>query len=53
MVRGPFIIAGVVVEASDRLPLSIDNCPYKLGENVTINYKQEIPAIECRRHRNR
>ena len=43
----PFIIAGVVAEAFDRLPRFIDNCPYKLGEDVTINYKQEIPAIEC------
>jgi hypothetical protein len=35
-----------VVEASDGVPRSIDNCPYQLGENVTINYKQGIPAIE-------
>ena len=39
-----------VVEASDAVPRSIDNCPYQLGENVTINYKQGIPPIENHRH---
>lgn len=38
-----------VVEASDGVPRSIDNCPYQLGDNVTINYKQGIPAIESHR----
>jgi hypothetical protein len=38
-----------VVEASDNVPRSIDNCPYQLGDNVTINYKQGIPAIESHR----
>ena len=38
-----------VVEASDGVPRSINNCPYQLGENVTINYKQGIPAIESHR----
>jgi len=38
-----------VVEASDGVPRSIDNCPYQLEDNVTINYKQGIPAIESHR----
>jgi hypothetical protein len=38
-----------VVEASDGVPRSIENCPYQLGENVTIDYKQGIPAIESHR----
>ena len=38
-----------VVEPSDGVPRSIDNCPYQLRENVTINYKQGIPAIESHR----
>lgn len=38
-----------VVEASDGVPRSIDNCPYQLGDNVTISYKQGIPAIESHR----
>ena len=35
-----------VVEASDGVPRSINNCHYQLGDNVTISYKQGIPAIE-------
>ncbi|VFJ14746.1 hypothetical protein [Candidatus Nitrosocosmicus franklandus] len=38
-----------IVEASDGVPRSIDNCPYQLGDNVTINYKQGIPTIESHR----
>lgn len=38
-----------VVEASDGVPRSINNCPYQVGDNVTINYKQGIPAIESHR----
>jgi hypothetical protein len=38
-----------VVEASDGVPRTIDNCPYQLGDNVTIYYKQGIPAIESHR----
>jgi hypothetical protein len=38
-----------VVEASDGVPRTIDNYPYQLGDNVTINYKQGIPAIESHR----
>ena len=35
-----------VVEASDGVPRSIDNCPYEIGDNLTISYKQGIPGIE-------
>lgn len=35
-----------VVEASDGVPRSINNCPYQQGENITITYKQGIPSIE-------
>ena len=35
-----------VVEASDGVPRSIDNCPYELADNLTISYKQRIPGIE-------
>ena len=38
-----------VVEASDEVPRSIENCPYQLGENVTIDYKQGISDIESHR----
>ena len=38
-----------IVEASDEVPRSINNCPYQLGDNVTINYKPGIPAIESHR----
>lgn len=35
-----------IVEASDGVPRSIDNCPYQQGENITINYKQGFPSVE-------
>ena len=35
-----------VVEASDGIPRSIENCPFDVGDNVTITYKQGLPAIE-------
>lgn len=35
-----------VVEASDGVPRSINNCPYQQGENITITYKQGFPLIE-------
>jgi len=38
-----------VVEASDDVPRSISSCPYQKGENVTITYKQGLPAIEKHR----
>ena len=36
-----------VLEASDCVPRSIDNCPYQVGENVTINYKQGNPRLKA------
>ena len=35
-----------IVEASDGIPRSIENCPFNVGDNVTITYKQGLPAIE-------
>ena len=38
-----------VVEASDGIPRSINNCPYQKGENITVNYKQGMPSLESHR----
>jgi len=35
-----------IVEASDGIPRSINNCPFNVGDNVTITYKQGLPTIE-------
>ena len=35
-----------IVEPSDGVPRSIDNCPYQQGENITIKYKQGLPSLE-------
>ncbi|WP_144730327.1 hypothetical protein [Candidatus Nitrosocosmicus arcticus] len=35
-----------IVEASDGVPRTIDNCSYQQGENITINYKQGFPTLE-------
>ncbi len=35
-----------IVEASDKVPRSIPSCQYQQGENITITYKQGLPAIE-------
>ncbi|TVP40976.1 hypothetical protein [Candidatus Nitrosocosmicus arcticus] len=35
-----------IVEASDGIPRSINNCPYQQGENITINYKKGFPELE-------
>ncbi|VFJ13504.1 hypothetical protein [Candidatus Nitrosocosmicus franklandus] len=35
-----------VIEASDGIPRTIDNCPYQLGDNITISYKQGLPSLE-------
>lgn len=37
------------VEASDKIPRTIENCPYKLGDNITIGYKQGMPSLESHR----
>jgi len=35
-----------IVEGSDRVPREIPNCPYNEGDNVSITYKPQQPAIE-------
>jgi len=35
-----------IVEASDQVPRTISNCPYNVGDTVSITYKQKQPAIE-------
>ena len=35
-----------VVEASDGIPRTINNCPYQKGDNITISYKQGLPNLE-------
>jgi hypothetical protein len=40
-----------VVEGSDRVPRTISNCAYSMGDTVSITYKPEQPSIE--RHERR
>lgn len=35
-----------IVEGSDRVPRTISNCPYNVGDTVSITYKPEQPPIE-------
>lgn len=35
-----------VVEASDGIPRSINNCPYQKGDNITVSYKKGLPTLE-------
>lgn len=35
-----------VVEGSDRVPRTISNCPYNIGDTISITYKPEQPSIE-------
>ncbi len=35
-----------IVEGSDRVPRTISNCPYNIGDTVSISYKPEQPSIE-------
>ncbi|MDF0682526.1 MAG: hypothetical protein P0116_16330 [Candidatus Nitrosocosmicus sp.] len=35
-----------IVEGSDKIPRTIENCQYKTGDNITIRYKQGMPALE-------
>jgi hypothetical protein len=35
-----------VVEASDKIPRTIVNCPYNVNDTLVITYKPERPAIE-------
>jgi hypothetical protein len=35
-----------IVEASDRQPRSIPNCPYKVGETLVVTFKEGTAPIE-------
>jgi hypothetical protein len=35
-----------VVEASDKVPRSISNCLYNVGDNLSLTYKPQQPSIE-------
>src|SRR3712207_3571202 len=35
-----------IVEGTDRVPRSVSNCPYNVGDTVSITYKPEQPSIE-------
>jgi hypothetical protein len=35
-----------IVEGSDRVPRTISNCPYNVGDTVSITYKPQQPSIE-------
>ncbi len=35
-----------IVEGSDRVPRTISDCPYNMGDTVSITYKPEQPSIE-------
>ena len=35
-----------VIEASDGIPRTINNCPYQQGDTITISYKQGLPSVE-------
>jgi hypothetical protein len=35
-----------IIEGSDRVPRTISNCPYNVGDTVSITYKREQPSIE-------
>ena len=35
-----------VVEGSDRVPRTISDCPYNVGDTVSITYKPQQPSIE-------
>jgi hypothetical protein len=38
-----------IVEASDRIPREISNCPYEEGESIIVTYKAQQPSIESHR----
>lgn len=38
-----------IVEASDKVPRQISNCPYDQGDQIAITFKHEQPAIEAHR----
>jgi hypothetical protein len=34
-----------IVQAEDDVPRTIDNCPYNVGDTISITYKREQPPI--------
>ena len=34
-----------IVQAEDDVPRTIDNCPYNVGDTISITYKRERPPI--------
>jgi hypothetical protein len=34
-----------IVQAEDDVPRTIENCPYNVGDIISITYKREQPAI--------
>ena len=38
-----------IIEASDKVPRQINNCPYEKGDQIVITFKHEQPAIESHR----
>jgi hypothetical protein len=34
-----------IVQAEDDVPRTIENCPYNVGDVISITYKREQPAI--------
>jgi hypothetical protein len=35
-----------IVEGSDDVPRTISNCPYYIGDTLSITYKPQQPSIE-------
>jgi hypothetical protein len=35
-----------IVEGSDDVPRTISNCPYNIGDTLSITYKPQQPSIE-------
>jgi hypothetical protein len=35
-----------IVEGSDDVPRTISNCPYNIGDTISITYKAQQPSIE-------
>ncbi|MDN5868108.1 MAG: hypothetical protein L0H55_12025 [Candidatus Nitrosocosmicus sp.] len=40
-----------IMEASDDIPRTIQNCPYEQGDNITISYKQGLPGMQSHSQR--
>ena len=35
-----------VVESSDKVPRTIENCPYNINDTIVITYKSQQPGVE-------